>query len=111
MVGTTLTFVKKVASGTDSLNNPTYTDQEIEIEDCLIAPIVEPTNLREQQAIDQNREQVRIHLPKETTEDVSGSSVEWDGKVFTLDSDSVVYMEGNTPTRWNRHFRAEHING
>lgn len=110
MVGTTLTFIKKVANGVDSLNNPTYTTQSVEVEDCLIAPITEPASAREAQAMEQSKDQVRIHMPKTSTADVSGSSVTWDGKVFTLDSDSVVFMDENTPTRWNRYFRAECIN-
>jgi hypothetical protein len=111
MVGTTVTFIKKVANGTDDLNNPTYTTQNVQVADCLIAPITEPSNAREQQAMDQSRDQVRIHLPKASTADVSDSTFVYDGKTFTVDSDSVVFMADNTPTRWNRYFRAECING
>lgn len=111
MIGTTLTFTKKVPDGTDNMNNPTYTEQEIEVEDCLIAPITEPATAREQQAMTQSKDQVRIHLPKAYTGDVSDSDVEWNGKTFHLDSDSVIFMNENTPTRWNRYFRAECING
>lgn len=111
MKGITLTFVKQVANGTDSMNNPTYITTDIEVDDCLIAPIAEPTTAREQQAMEQSRDQVRIHLPKACTDDVSDSDVTWDGKVFHLDSDSVVFMEDNTPTRWNRYIRGECING
>jgi hypothetical protein len=111
MVGMTLVFQKKVAGTPDAMNNPTYTTTEIEVDDCLVAPITEPANAREQQAMTQSKDQVRIHLPKDCEEDVSRSTVEYGGKVFTLDSDSVVFMEGNTPTRWNRYFRAECVNG
>lgn len=111
MQGIKLTFTKKVASGEDSFNNPTYTTTDVEVCDCLIAPITEPSTAREQQAINQSRDQVRIHLPKDFEGDVSDSDVVWDGKTFHLDSDSVVFMEGNTPTRWNRYIRAECING
>lgn len=106
----TLTFLKKTASGTDAMNNPTYTTTEIEVDGCLIAPITEPSSQREQQAMEQSKDQVRIHLPKTYTGDVSKSSVEWDGKTFLLDSDSVKFMDGNTPTKWNRYFRAESVN-
>ena len=111
MVGTKLTFTKRTATGVDGLNNPTYSNTEIEIDDCLIAPPTEPLSAREQQAMHQSRDQVRIHLPKTSNDDVSDSRVVWDGKTFQVDSDSVVFMEGNTPTRWNRYFRAEHVNG
>ena len=111
MVGTTVTFITKVASGTDDLNNPTYTDTPVAVDDCLIAPITEPASAREQQAMDQSRDQVRVHLPKLSTADVSGSTFVYDGKTFTVDSDSVVFMADNTPTRWNRYFRAECLNG
>lgn len=111
MVGMEIDFIQKVASGTDDLNNPTYTTQTVTVSDCLVAPITEPTTAREQQAMDQSKDQVRVHLPKTTTEDVANSSFVYDGKTFEVDSDSVVFMADNTPTRWNRYFRAECING
>lgn len=108
MKGTKLTFNKTVQGSTyDSFGNPTTSVQVIEVDDCLIAPITEPTNEREEQAIAQGKIQVRIHLPKTFTGDVSDSDVEWDGKVFHLDSDSVKFQDENCPTRWNRYFRAE----
>ena len=111
MKGMTLTFTKRSATGTDAMGNATYSTSDIAVDDCLIAPITEPSTAREQQAITQSRDQVRIHLPKLFTGDVSDSDVTYDGKVFHLDSDSVVFMADNTPTRWNRYFRAEAING
>lgn len=109
MQGTSLTFRKRVQVGTDAFNNPRFTTVDIVVDDCLIAPISEPTSIREQQALDQDRDQVRIHLPKAYEGDVSGSEVTWFGKIFSLDSDSVVHMAENTPTRWNRYFRAEFV--
>lgn len=111
MVGMTITFNKKVAGTPDELNNPTYTTQAITINDCLVAPITEPNSAREQQAMDQSRDQVRVHLPKSSSADIGGSTFVYDGKTFTADSDSVKFMDSNTPTRWNRYFRAESING
>lgn len=111
MKGITLTFVKQTSSTTDSLNNPVYATTNIVIDDCLIAPITEPVSAREVQAMEQSRDQVRIHLPKASTEDVADSDITWDGKVFHIDSDSVVFMDENTPTRWNRYFRGECVNG
>ncbi len=110
MVGITLTFVQKVQSGTDGLNNPVYTTTNIVVDDCLIAPVTDPTNAREQQALEQAKDQVRIHLPKLFTGDVGSSEVTYDTKTFHLDSDTVKFMDGNTPTRWNRYLRAERIN-
>lgn len=110
MIGMTVAFSKKVAGGTDELNNPTYTEQVISIDDCLVAPITEPSTAREQQAMEQSRDQVRVHLPKATSEDIANSTFVYGGKTFTVDSDSVVFMNENTPTRWNRYFRAESVN-
>lgn len=107
MVGMTLTFNKRVAGALDAMGDPTYTITQIVVSDCLVAPIAEPTNSREQQALEQSKLQVRIHLPKSFTGDVSRSEVDYGGKTFSLDSDSVAFMPGNTPTRWNRYFRAE----
>lgn len=109
--GMPVTFSKQVANGVDELNDPTYTTQDITIEDCLIAPITEPSNLRESQALEQSRDQVRVHLPKVNTEDISDSEFTYEGKVFKVDSASVQFMDSNTPGRWNTYFRAECING
>jgi hypothetical protein len=111
MKGITLSFAKQVPGTPDAMGNPVNTITNIEVADCLIAPITEPVSAREQQALEQSRDQIRIHLPKAYTGDVSDSDVVWDGKKFHLDSDSVVFMAENTPTRWNRYIRAEAVNG
>ena len=111
MKGMSITFTQRVASGTDDMNNPTYTDRVVTIDDCLIAPITEPTTAREQQAIAQSRDQLRVHLPKATDEDIAHSTFVYGGKTFTVDSDSTKFMPENTPTRWDRYFRAESVNG
>lgn len=105
----TLTFKKKVEDGVDPFNNPTFTEEDISVDGCLIAPITEPQNQREVQALEQGKIQVRIHLPKTFTGDVSNSTVDYQGKTFSLDSDSVAFMDENCPTQWNRYFRAEAI--
>lgn len=111
MVGMELIFTKQVANGKDAMGNDTHTTQQITIADCLVAPISEPATAREQQAMEQSRDQVRVHFPKADATDVSDSDFEYGGKTFHLDSDSVVFMDGNTPTRWNRYIRAECVNG
>lgn len=111
MVGMTIVFTQKVAGAVDDLNNPTYTTQQVTVDDCLVAPITEPTTAREQQAMEQSKDQLRIHMPKTSTADVSNSTFDYDGKTFAIDSSSAVkFMDGNTPTRWNRYFRAESVN-
>lgn len=110
MKTTTLTFYKNTqGSELDPFGNPKTTKVTIEVAGCLIAPITEPTSRREEQAMEQGKIQVRIHLPKTFTGDVSNSDVEWDGKTFHLDSDSVAFMNENCPTKWNRYFRAEAV--
>ena len=110
MVGMEIVFTQKVANGVDDLNNPTYTTQQITVDDCLVAPITEPTTAREQQAMEQSKDQVRVHMPKASTADVGNSSFVYNGKTFRLDSSSIKFMDDNTPTRWNRYFRAESVN-
>lgn len=111
ITGTTLSFAKQVPGTPDAMGNPVNTVTNIEVADCLIGPMTEPLSAREQQALEQSKDQVRIHLPKAYTGDVSDSDVVWNGKTFHVDSDAVVFMPENTPTRWNRYFRAEVTNG
>ena len=110
MKGLKITFKKQVSDGVDDFNNPITKTVDIEVDDCLVAPVTEPISAREQQAMNQARDQVRVHLPKTFAGDVSASSFEYNGKVFAMDSDSVVFMPENTPTRWNRYLRAECVN-
>jgi hypothetical protein len=110
MIGMTLTFKKEIQAGTDGMGNAVYDKQNIDVENCLIAPF-EPTNVREPQAMTQTRGQVQIHLPKTFTGDVSGSTVDWDGETYRLDNDGAKFMNENTPGAWNRYFRAEVIRG
>lgn len=110
MVGMEIDFIKQVANGTDALNNPTFTTQTISVEDCLVAPITEPTTAREQQAMEQSKDQVRVHMPKASSDDVGNSTFVYDGKTFKVDSSSVKFMLANTPTRWDRYYRAESVN-
>lgn len=108
MKTTTLIFTKTVqGSEYDAFGNPLTSTVQISVDGCLIAPITEPTSQREEQAMAQGKIQVRIHLPKTFDGDVSDSDVEWNGKTFHLDSDSVVFMDDNCPTKWNRYIRAE----
>lgn len=109
MVGTTIEFKTKVEVGRDALNDPLFNIVSLAVPDCLIAPMTEPANARETQALDQVRDSVRVHFPKTFEGDVGGSYFAWDGKIFQIDSSSVSFMPENTPTRWNRYTRAESI--
>lgn len=102
-----LVFSRNVQNGVDGFNNPTYTKEDITVDGCLIAPITEPSNQREAEALAQQRLQVRIHLPKSFKGDISNSTVEWGGHKFKIDSDSVAFMDENCPTNWDRYFRGE----
>lgn len=107
MKTTTLIFKCQRATGVDDFNDPVYEDYNVCVDGCLIAPVTEPMTRAENQALQQGKNQVRIHLPKTFTGDVSNSRVEWDGIVWRVDSDSTCFMNENCPTQWNRYFRAE----
>lgn len=112
MIGMTLNFKKRVATGAkDSFNNPVYSESTISIADCLIAPVTEPIDRVESAALDRDVTVVRIHLPKADTRDVSNSTVVYDGEEFRIIGKPVKFMDANTPTRWNRYLRAEVVNG
>lgn len=109
MIGMTVDFKTRVETSKDELNDPVYSIVNLSVPDCLVAPITEPTSAREQQAMDQSRDQVRVHFPKNFTGEVDGAWFAYRGKIFQLDSSSVSFMDENTPTRWNRYTRAESV--
>lgn len=108
--GITLTFVHKIKTGEDGMNNPVFNTENVEVDDCLVAPVV-PSAAPEQQAMTQTRGQIEIHLPKTFTGDIGGSTVDWDGQTYRVDNSGAKFMTENTPGRWNRFFRAEVIRG
>ena len=105
-----ITFNKRVVNGHDEMGNPKYENKEIIAHNCLIAPITEPLSVKENQAMERGKNQVRVHLPKTFNEDISKSSFVWNNQTFEVDTDPVEFMKENTPTTWNRYFRAEAIN-
>lgn len=112
MIGMTLNFKKRVATGAkDSFNNPVYSESTIEVKDCLVAPITEPVDRVESAALERDVTVVRVHLPKLDKRDVSNSTFEYEGETFRVIGKPVAFMEANTPTRWNRYMRAEAVNG
>lgn len=106
-----MSFVKRVQDGTDDFNNPKYTTETLEIDDCLIGPPTEPYDRVESAALDRNVTLVRVHLPKTDKRDVSNSEFDYEGETFRVIGKAVAFMEGNTPTRWNRYMRAEAVHG
>ena len=91
----------------DPMNNPIIETTTVSVDDCLVAPITEPTNIREQQAMEQSRDQVRVHISRYDNKDVSDGTFTYNGKTFRVDSQSVDFMPENCPTKWIRYFRAE----
>lgn len=73
---------------------------EIAVSGCLIANNGSPT---------MNRPQILVHLPKKFTGTVDGAWVDYDGHSYHVVGTSVVNMDGNTPTDWNRYAIAERI--
>ena len=112
MIGMTLIFEKKVATGEkDAFNNPLFSETSITVNDCLVAPPQEPFDRVESAALDRNSTLVRVHLPKADERDVSDSTFIYDGQEFRVIGKPVKFMNENTPTRWNRYLRAEVVNG
>lgn len=111
MIGMTVSFVKRVQTGTDDFNNPVYSQETITIDDCLIAPPTEPIDRVESAALDRDVTVVRVHLPKADDRKVHDSEFEYDGETFRVIGKAVTFMNENTPTRWNRYMRAEAVNG
>ena len=111
ITGMTVVFTKRNQSGTDAIGNPIYETEQISVDDCLLAPPSEPVSAAEQQAITAGKRVLRVHLPKTFTGDVSNSTISYNSHTYRIAQDADPLMPENTPTRWNRYFRAEEING
>lgn len=72
----------------------------IKIKNCVVAPSGSPNS---------PRPQIMIHLPKESTENVDGAWVDYDGWTWHVIGTNARLMDSNVPNKWDRYAIAERI--
>lgn len=113
MRGVTVKLKVKTESGTDSLGMPIYSESWVEVEDVLIG---EPssTDIENNLTMYGKRTKYTLAIPKGDTHYWEDTEVElpapWSITMSTI-GQSIIGIEANVPTRWNRKVHLESSTG
>lgn len=104
--GITITLINLVESGKDAFNNPIYEENQVQVDDVLVAPsssddIVDSTDLYGKKAI------YTIAIPKGDTHVWEDQIVEFFGQRWKVFSMPMTGIESNIPLRWNTKYYVE----
>lgn len=104
--GITVTLVDAVEVGRDPFNNPIYEEQEIEVEDVLVAPtssddVVNEMSLSGRKAV------YTLAIPKGDTHDWEEKEVLFFGKRWKAFGIPLEGMDHLIPLRWNKKVMVE----
>ena len=104
--GITVTLHTRVQTGTDGFNNPTYTDQAVEVDNVLVYPtedkdIVDALQLYGKKAV------YEICIPKGDTHTWEDCRVDFFGESFRVFGTGKEFIEANVPLDWNKKFKVE----
>lgn len=104
--GITVTLVNQVLTGTDAFNAPIYADQEIQVDNVLVAPtstedMTEALNLWGKKAV------YTLGLPKGDTHLWKDQKVRFFGETWRVIGLPKQGIEANVPTQWHIQWRVE----
>lgn len=103
-------MLSKRKTGTDAFNKPIYTEDEIHVENVLIAPVsdsevLDTLNLTGRKAVYQ------LGIPKHDTHDWEGQRVRFFGETWRVIGKPVRGMDELIPLDWNLKVKVESIHG
>ena len=91
----------KTQTGTDSLNNPIYSDNTVIVHDVLVGqPSTE--DITSSISLYGKRVEFLLGIPKGDTHVWTDTEVEFFGKKFKTFGDVIEGIEANVPTRWHK---------
>lgn len=103
-------MLSKRQNGTDAFNRPVYAEDEISVENVLIAPVsdaevLDTLNLTGRKAVYQ------LGIPKNDTHDWEGQRVRFFGETWRVIGKPVRGMDELIPLDWNLKVKVESIHG
>ena len=106
MKGITVTLYQKTQTDNDEFNRPIYTEEAIDIDDVLVAP-VSATEVLDTLNITGKKAVYNLGIPKGDTHDWLDARVEFFGETWHTISIPQEGIESNVPTRWHKKVQVE----
>jgi len=104
--GITITLVDKVKAGNDPFNNPIYEDQEIEVNNVLVAP-TSTDDIVNQLSIHGKKAVYTLAIPKGDTNDWEDKEVHFFGQKWRTFGTPLEGIEELIPLEWNKKVMVE----
>lgn len=106
MKGITVTLYQKTQTDNDEFNRPIYTEEAIDIDDVLVAP-VSATEVLDTLNITGKKAVYNLGIPKGDTHDWLDTKVEFFGETWHTINIPQEGIESNIPTRWHKKVQVE----
>lgn len=106
MKGMTIKLVVKTEIGTDAFNKPIYSEQLVDIDDCLVG---QPTtdDITNTLALYGKKVEYTIGIPKGDTHDWTDAEIEMFGGRFRTIGYPMTGIQANIPLRWGQNIKVE----
>ncbi len=108
--GTTITLLCKKQTGIDAFNRPIYREDEIQVENVLIAPLSD-TEILDTLNLTGRKAAYQLGVPKGDTHIWEGQRVRFFGETFRVIGKPVRGIDELIPLGWNLKVQVEQING
>lgn len=107
--GHTITLMQRVKVGEDGFGSPIYEEQEVQVENVLIAPVssddlVTNLDLYGKKAV------YKIAIPKGDTHEWENNTVKFLGHEWTVFSFPLEGFDEDMPLDWNKQYYVERYN-
>ena len=104
--GITITLIDKVQTGVDAFNHPVYEDQEIHVDNVLVAP-ASSTDIPEDIDLQGKKIVYTLAIPKGDTHTWEDRKVRFFGQTFHVCTVPVGGIESMIPLSWKKKVMVE----
>lgn len=101
--GITVTLITKTTTGRDPFNNPIETEERIDVENVLVAPVAQTdTEILSEMSLKGKKAKYQLAIPKGDAHNWDDCEIEFFGQRWKSVGFSTVGIEDNIPLDWNR---------
>lgn len=104
--GITITLINREVRGTDAFGAPIYVNEEVEVENVLVAPLSSSDSVNNTDLVT-NYESYQLGLPKGDNHKWENNFVRLWGKVYKVVGVPIGGIEAMIPLEWNKKVTIE----
>ena len=110
--GITVTLIQRTQTGIDPFHDPIYADEEVDVDNVLVAPVVTGGSEVLDNVTTEGRKAVyQLAIPKGDTHIWEGQRVRFFGTVWRVIGKPSMGIEELIPLAWNKIVKVEAANG